>query len=417
VFPQITRYISRMEKATCSDPPFPSRWRTLLTVHFSVVAFAVTMQMVPPILPGLVSDSGLTHAQAGTLMGLFTLPGIFLALPGGRLSDALGPRRIGVLSLTLMCIGTALMIFISVPFLYAGRFLAGVGAGIFIVIAPQVITRSFPARELGLAMGFFNTAVPMGSIVSFNGLGYLTERFNIPAVIIATSLLTMASLVSFTLFVRDRDMISGMKHPDRPPAGAGLGPGIWLIATVWTLFNIGLLAYFTYSIDHLSSSGISFGTARFLGSLPMLLSILFTPLAGLLMHRFGFRWSMPAVGCAVSSLAVWMLYFASRGHPWLWSLILGMGLSLVPPAVFTIAGEAVPVNRLGTGYGLLTTLFNIGFFLGIPLVGKVRDLTGGYMGSFGLMAGFLLAGAVISLLSRKRLLEGQGILRPDTGRC
>jgi MFS family permease len=297
------------------------------------------------------------------------------------------------------------MIFISVPFLYVGRFIAGVGAGVFIVIAPQIITRSFPSRELGLAMGFFNTAVPMGSIASFNGLGYLSDRFNITAVIIATSVLTMTALVSFTLIVSDKDMTSPARDRTQSSSKEGLGSGIWFVALVWTLFNIGLLAYFTYSIDHLSSSGTSFGTARFLGSLPMLLSILFTPLAGLLMHRFGFRWSMPAVGCAVSSLSVWLLYFASGGHLWLWSFILGMGLSLVPPAVFTIAGETVPCNRLGTGYGLLTTLFNIGFFLGIPLVGKVRDLTGGYMGSFALMAGFLLAGAVVSLVSRKKLLE------------
>jgi MFS family permease len=392
-----------MKKAHVQDPGFPSRWRILITVHFCVVAFAVIMQMIPPILPGLVSISGLTHAQAGALMGLFTLPGIFLALPGGRLSDFFGPRRIGICSLALMCLGTTLMVFLSLPFLYLGRLIAGIGAGVFIVIAPQIITRSFPSRELGLSMGFFNTAVPIGSIAAFNGLGYLSGRFNIPSVIIATSVLSVAALVSFTLIVSDKGMVPAGMDDGQVTAKKGLGPGIWLVSVVWTFFNIGLLAYFTYSIDHLSSGGMQAGTARFLGSLPMLLSILFTPLAGLLMHRFGFRWSMPAVGCAVSSLAVWLLFFASGGHPWLWSFILGMGLSMVPPAVFTIAGEAVPSWRLGTGYGLLTTLFNIGFFLGIPLVGKVRDLTGGYMGSFRLMSGFLIAGAVLSLISRKVL--------------
>lgn len=362
------------------------------------------MQMVPPILPGLVSVYGLTHSQAGILMGLFTFPGIFLALPGGRLSDSLGPRRIGIWSLSLMCFGTILMIFLSIPFLYMGRFIAGVGAGVFIVIAPQIITRCFPAGELGLAMGLFNTAVPIGSIAAFNGLGYLANRFSIFAIMVAISVLSLGALFCFALTIRRKDRISGAID-DLLPDEKRLGPGIWLIGTVWAFFNIGLLSYFTYSIDHLIAGGIFPGTARFLGSLPMLLSILFSPLAGLVMHRFGFRWSMPAAGCVVSSLSVWQLFFISSGHPWLWSFTLGAGLSLVPPAVFTIAGETVPPASLGKGYGLLTTLFNIGFFLGIPFVGKVRDLTDGYHVSFVIMAVFLVAGAVVSLISGKMLTE------------
>ena len=87
----------------------------------------------------------------------------------------------------------------------------------------------------------------------------------------------------------------------------------------------------------------------------------------------------------------------------MWSVVLGIGLSLVPPAVFTIAAEVVPPARLGTGYGLLSTLFNVGIFLGIPLVGKVRDITGGYQASFGLMTAFLLAGGFLSVISARLL--------------
>jgi len=393
-----------MKTVPIQSPPFPSRWRTLFLVHFCIVAFGVTLQMIPPILPRLISDTGLTHAQAGTLMGLFTLPGIFLALPGGRISDAIGPRRVGIVSLLFMGLGTLLMSPLLLPFLYLGRVCAGVGAGIFVVVAPQIITKSFPSHELGLAMGIFNTAVPIGSIAAFNGLGYLSGRFGMTIPIAATAALSLTAFLAFYFTYSDPDFApdAGRENSNREES---LGLGIWLVAGVWTLFNIGLLSYFTYSIDHLTSAGTSFPAARFLGSLPMILSIGFTPAAGLIIHRLGFRWSLATVGCAISAVAVWLLYFSSGGHPILWSIILGAGLSLVPPAVFTLAGEVVPAGRLGTGYGLLTTLFNLGIFIGIPFVGKVHDLTGGYRYSFGLMALFLLLGSLLAIVSGKILSE------------
>lgn len=391
-----------MQKTTAESAATLSRWRTLILIHFCVVAFGVTMQMIPPILSRLVSDTGLTYGRSGTLMGLFALPGIFLALPGGWFSDAIGPRRVGIVSLLLMGIGTLLMSPLLPAFLYFGRACSGIGAGIFIVVAPQIITRAFPRHQLGLAMGIFNTAVPVGSILAFNGLGFLSGRFGLVMPIMATGWFSLAAFGAFSLFYFDPEY---REKPSRDAAWTigNLGIGIWLVAVVWTLFNIGLLAYFTFSIDHLTACGITFPTARFLGSLPMILSILFAPVAGLIIHRFGQEWSLAFIGCAVSALAVWLLYFSAGGHPVLWSVFLGVGISLVAPSVFTIAGQVVSPERLGTGYGIMNTIFNVGVFVGIPFVGKVRDMTGDYRTSFVLMAAFLLAGSVLSLVSARML--------------
>ncbi|UCG39121.1 MAG: MFS transporter [bacterium] len=376
-----------------------SRWWILFLVHFSVIAFALTLQMIPPLVPQLVARVGLTHAQAGALMGLFTLPGIFLALPGGRVSDVIGPRRVALWSLALISLGTFLMVPLMPFFLYLGRVCSGIGAGVFIVVTPQIIVRRFAGKELGLAMGIFNTAVPIGSIVAFNGLGYLAGRFGILVVITATAGFSLAALTAFFLTYADPPA------PAAPEGGAGearrLGVGIWLVAIVWTLFNMGVLSYFTYSIDHLTEGGLAATSARFLGSLPMMLAIVFSPLTGLILHRTALRWTLPGLGCLVCGASVLLLLRGSEGHPLLWSIVLGLGLSLVPPAVFTIAGEVLPPSRMGVGYGLLNTLFNLGVFFGIPLVGKARDLTLSYGASFSLMAAFLLLGGLLSLISEK----------------
>jgi len=381
---------------THTRSPSVSRWWILFLVHMSVLAFALNLQMIPPLLPSLVSEIGLTHTQAGVLMGLFTLPGIFLAIPGGRVSDIIGPRSVALWSLALLSVGGFLMLPLHPWFLFTGRLCSGIGGAVLVVVSPQIIARSFQGRELGLAMGIFNTAVPLGTIMAFNLLGFLAGRFGIPVVVMATASFSLVSMTAFFLTYADPQKDSADTRAPGSEKLKGLGGRIWLISLVWVLFNISILAYFTYAIDYFTSGGMIASAARFLSSLPMILSIFLTPLAGLAMHRYGLRWSLPLFGCAISSAAILLILVPDQTMVVVWSILLGIGISMVPPAVFTIAGEVVPPSRVGTGFGVLTTVFNLGVFFGIPLIGHVRDLTSTYRSSFILMSIIMGMGAVMA---------------------
>jgi len=385
-----------MPMNTHTRSPSVSRWWILFLVHMSVLAFALNLQMIPPLLPSLVSEIGLTHTQAGVLMGLFTLPGIFLAIPGGRVSDIIGPRSVALWSLALLSVGGFLMLPLHPWFLFTGRLCSGIGGAVLVVVSPQIIARSFQGRELGLAMGIFNTAVPLGTIMAFNLLGFLAGRFGIPVVVMATASFSLVSMTAFFLTYADPQKDSADTRAPGSEKLKGLGGRIWLISLVWVLFNISILAYFTYAIDYFTSGGMIASAARFLSSLPMILSIFLTPLAGLAMHRYGLRWSLPLFGCAISSAAILLILVPDQTMVVVWSILLGIGISMVPPAVFTIAGEVVPPSRVGTGFGVLTTVFNLGVFFGIPLIGHVRDLTSTYRSSFILMSIIMGMGAVMA---------------------
>lgn len=390
-----------MNSPAHTSSPAVSRWWILFLVHISVLAFALNLQMIPPLLPRLVSEIGLTHTQAGMLMGLFTLPGIFLAIPGGRVADAIGPRSVALWSLALLTVGAFLMLPLHPGFLFAGRLCSGIGGAVLVVVAPQIITRSFHGGELGMAMGIFNTAVPIGTIVAFNLLGFFAGRFGIPVVIMATASFSLVAMVAFFLTYADQQKVTSRAMTQGPEKLKGLGRSIWLISLVWVLFNISILAYFTYAIDHFTGGGMNGSAARFITSLPMLLSIFLTPVAGFAIHRYGLRWSLPVAGCAIAAAAILLLLTPDRTMIILWSLLLGVGIAMVPPAVFTIAGEVVPPARVGTGFGLLTTIFNLGVFFGIPLIGNVRDLTLSYRSSFILMSIIMGMGAVLAAVSSR----------------
>ena len=380
-----------------------SRWWILFLVHMAVLAFALNLQMVPPLLPKLIAEIGLTHTQVGVLMGLFTLPGIFLAIPGGRVSDAIGPRSVLLWSLALLTVGAVLMVPLHPGFLYLGRLCSGIGGAVLVVVAPQIIARTFHGRELGMAMGIFNTAVPIGTIVAFNLLGFFAGRFGISVVLMATASFSFVAMTAFFLTYAD-----ARQSPPKAPATdqeklPPLGGAVWLISLVWVLFNISILAYFTYAIDFFTVRDMDGSTARFLSSLPMLLSIFLTPVAGWSMHRYGLRWSLPIAGCLIASTAILLILTPDHAMLIVWSLLLGIGISMVPPAVFTIIGEVVPPSRAGAAFGLMTTIFNLGVFFGIPLIGHMRDLTLNYRVSFILMSIIMGLGTVVAALSSRML--------------
>ena len=74
--------------------------------YVCMLAFALVFQSIPPILNLIISDLNINYAQAGLLMSLFALPGIFIAIPSGMISDRFGMKKVGVASLILMIVGT-----------------------------------------------------------------------------------------------------------------------------------------------------------------------------------------------------------------------------------------------------------------------------------------------------------------------
>jgi len=181
------------------------RWNILGLATFCTLTFGVVFQSIPPIIGILVDVFHISYAQAGALMGLFTLPAIFLSLPGGILVDRFGSRRVGGASLLIMTLGTAIVAFGNNYWIIGfGRLVAGVGAAVLLVVAPKVITSWFYDREIGLSMGIFNIAMPLGTILSLNFLGVIAHRFNWRASIWTSFAVSVTALTLFLVLYRSK---------------------------------------------------------------------------------------------------------------------------------------------------------------------------------------------------------------------
>lgn len=386
------------------------RWRMLALTWFCIIAYAVTYQCVPPVLGMLVRSLKISHAQAGGLMSLFVLPGIFLAIPGGVLVDRLGARGVGAAALVLMILGTAVSVQGQAYGVVAtGRLVAGLGATVLTIISAGVTTAWFEGRELGLAMGLLNTAMPLGTIISLRFLGGVGERWGWQGALWTSMGVCLAALVLF--FFAYREPGPGERRKERGvPRRSGIrgaGTGIWWVSIAWALFNAGLLSFFTYAPDYFVGQGLDLSRAGLWAGYPMWGSLVIAPVVGVMIDRIGGKRQLVMVGCAAGALLLYLIPLMPRQGAAL-ALALGVFVALVSPAIFSLPADVVPSSRLGLGFGVLNSVFGIGAMLGPFAVGVMRDASGGYRGGFVLMALFTALGAAAISFLRVRLPHGEG---------
>lgn len=377
---------------------------------FCIVAYGVLYQSIPPVLGMIIDSLQISHAEAGGLMSLFALPGIFLAIPGGALVDRYGSRAVGALSLIIMLVGTAVAVLGgSYPLLGLGRLVAGCGATVFTVVIPRVTTAWFGDREIGLSMGILNTAMPVGTILSLSFLGEVGQAWGWRGALWVAMAACLMALAVFRLLYRDREGGKGQKEESAGVRSgiAALGPRIWWLSVSWAFFNSGLMGYFTYAADYFAGQGLDLPRAGRWASYPMWGSLVIAPAIGAMIDKIGGKRRLIGLGCSLSGLLLYLIpVFPGLGSEL--ALLLGVFVALVAPAIFSLPAEVVPAARMGLGFGVLNTIFGIGAMVGPLGVGVLRDATGDYRAGFTLMALFSALGAVAILFLKKDRAASSG---------
>jgi MFS family permease len=352
-----------------------------------MLSFTLVFQSVPPLLTLVREDFQASHAQVGLLMSLFALPGIFLSLPGGAVSDRFGMKKTGLASLGLMVAGTVIFAASQIPLhAYVGRVISGVGGLTLAVVLPQMVSRWFMGKELGLAMGLYNTAMPFGTVFSLNVFNVLGNSFGWRVPVVLTTAVGGIALLAFLLLFKEPSEDVERTGSTLREDVARLGPSMWLVGLSWMWFNAALISFITFSPDYFVDKGFAVGSAGFMSSIVMLGSLFLNPVVGYVVHRFGGERLFIAAGGLGLSILFFLVPAFSLVIPLL--VLVGVFASLVPPSVFSLPPKIVDARSFGLAYGIITTCLNVGILAGPYLVGSARDLTGDYALGFHLMVAF-----------------------------
>ncbi|MFC1965198.1 CynX/NimT family MFS transporter [Chloroflexota bacterium] len=365
------------------------RWAILGVIYLCVLAFAVTLQSVPPILSLVMAELDLSHTQGGLLMSLFALPGIIVSIPAGMLADRYGQKSLGIVSLILIISGAVIFASgSSLPILGLGRIVAGMGAMTLVVLAPQLLAQWFVGREMGIATGIYTTAMPLGTILSLNFLSLLGQSFGWRASAWLSAGLPVVALVIFVLFFAPAPRRS--QPITRRPVGLfqnikSAGTPIWFVGAAWMLFNASGISLFTFTPDLLKGTGVSIASAGFLTSLVMLPALVISPLIGYVIHKIDRKRTIIAIGGVAMAILVVSVPTAT-GWILVLMLLIGVAQVLIPTPIFALVPEVISLERVGLGYGIIAASQNLGIVIGPAAVGLVRDVTSSYQASYALMA-------------------------------
>ncbi len=135
-----------------------------------------------------------------------------------------------------------------------------------------------------------------------------------------------------------------------------------------------------------------FSTAPGITSIIIFASMVFAPFAGNLMDRIGKRASLMVVG-SLLLIPAHLVMGITHWNPIPSMVVLGAAFVLVPAAMWPSVPLVVEEKRVGTAFGLMTAIQNLGLGLFPFLNGKLRDVTGTYTATQVMFAGLGVAGS------------------------
>jgi MFS family permease len=142
-----------------------------------------------------------------------------------------------------------------------------------------------------------------------------------------------------------------------------------------------------------------FSTAPGTTSILVAMSMVFAPFAGALVDRIGRRTAMMVVGSALM-VPCYLALAYTHLSPAMVMVVLGVAFVLVPAALWPSVPLIVSRRRLGTAFGVMTLIQNVGLMLFPWLNGWLRERTETYSASMLMFAGLGVAALAFALLLR-----------------
>jgi MFS family permease len=378
-------------------PGMANRWVALALVFLTRISMGVQFQGLAAVAPLLLADLGLSHLQSGSLLGVYLLPGAFLALPGSMIGRRLGERRVVVVGLALMAIGGVVTAsaggFATAA---AGRLLSGIGAVLMNILLPTLIADWFAGREVATAMAVMLTAWPVGLGIATATLGHLAAATSWRTALLATAALAGLGVVLMLLF---REAPRAAAPARRPLAARDVRLGI-AAGFAWGCFNASLVTITFFGPALLIARGLGLADADLIVSVAIWITMVSVPLGGLLADRLGRPTLLIAGGSLVAAGAT--LLVPVLPHAVLAFCLVGLAVGPPPGPVMSLLPRALPPERVTAAFGVFYTVFYLMMALTQPIAGFVRDRAGDPAAPI-VFAAVVMAATVLGLALFRRL--------------
>ena len=387
-----------------------ARWTALAVVSFTMLCGYYLADVMAPLKPLLESQKGWTSTEYGFFTSAYGWFNVFLVMLiiGGIILDKKGVRFTGMMATAIMVIGTAIkywaisthsldgaMLFgwkAQVTVAGIGYAIFGVGVEIAGITVSKIIVKWFKGKEMALAMGLEMATARMGTALALSTSAPLaTAMKDVSVPILLCLIMLCIGMISFFIYTfMDKkldasivkDNIGRVVEPEEEFKLSDIkvifmNKGWWYIAILCVLFYSAVFPFLKYASDLMVNK---FGVKESLaGLIPALLpfgTMILTPTFGNLYDRKGKGASIMILGACLLIL-VHFLFAVPFLNNWIVAIllivVLGIGFSLVPSAMWPSVPKIIPEKQLGTAYAMIFWVQNWGL-MGVPaLIGWVLD--------------------------------------------
>src|SRR5438876_3365065 len=160
--------------------PITVTWHKVVTcILITLVGFNLRSVLlgVPPVLPLIQHDLGLSYTATGLLTALPVLMLAVGAWPSGLLAERIGARLSVSIGLGLLATGTLLRAFrLSIPSLFFFTLILSIGITMSQTAVPVLIRRWYP-KQIGLVSALFSDGLILGEAVAAGITVLIMVRF------------------------------------------------------------------------------------------------------------------------------------------------------------------------------------------------------------------------------------------------
>ncbi|MBY0289134.1 MAG: MFS transporter [Mycobacteriaceae bacterium] len=403
----------------------------LVSCCLSLLIVSMDATIVNVAIPNIRKDLGATASQLQWVIDIYTLVLASLLLLAGAAADRFGRRRTFQIGLTVFAFGSLLCSLApNIETLITARFVQAVGGSMMNPVAMSIITQVFTgrverARAIGVWGGVVGISMALGPIVGGALIEFVSWRsvfwINLPICALAILLTAIFVPESKSVTMRDVD-----------PIGQGLGMA-FLFGIVYVLIEgpnfgwgdartivvavvaaIALVAFLLFesrrhdpfidlrffrSIPFASATVIAvcafaaWGAFLFMMSLylqdergfsametgliylPVAIgALVFSPLSGRMVGRWGSRPSIVIAGVLITASTVLLTSLSATTPVWQLLMIFavfGIGFSMVNAPITNAAVSGMPTDRAGAASAVASTSRQVGVSLGVAVCGSI----------------------------------------------
>ena len=330
--------------------------------------------------------------------------GVLMAIPVSLLCQKIGPFKVTLVAAAAIVAGSVLGAFApSYPVLLFSRGIEGAAACACAVVGPVIIESCVNPQRVGTSMGIWAVWGSLGATFAalytptvFAAMGYQFLWLLDAAIVVLCTVLMFIMVKDPTHYnksrftgrarsVRIAHSGAGQGGSGASVEGAGAGAPVRystndgyvprfrdllrrdciLVFLGFSMFNVALLSVLGYVPTLLQLKGVDSTVSGFASTLPVLLSVVSSPLFGALSDRTGKTRLLLVLSLVCAGPSIILMYHNAGGPFWAGAILMGLTTMGCSGLGVVALLRALPYPSLKTkAMGAMVALQNFGSFLG-----------------------------------------------------